>query len=220
MEGQKRHNRHRNTYLLLIGAGLFLLLDKMLGASTVIAVFMVLLGLYAVRSGIGKRGYLLLGIGLLLIMGNNFAIVLALILLSLGFFYLKARDYQGEGPYIQKHKLIESLKWDREPWVLRSMSLWYVIGELNLDLTLAIPEEQEATLVLQGVIGDVDIIVPEEMGVMVQSSVFFGQLEVGKEKETGMLNRIIWQSPHYDTSEYRVKLFVSYFVGDIDIKVM
>lgn len=222
MEGQKRHKRHRNTYLLLIGAGLFLLFDKMLGASTVIAVFMVLLGIYAIRSGEGseKKGYLLLGVGMLLILGNHITIVLALILMSLGFFYLKAREHHGDGAFIQKQKLIESLKWDREPWVLRSMSLWYAIGELNLDFTLAIPEEHESTVVLQGVIGDIDIIVPEEMGVLVQSSVFFGQLEVGREKEAGMLNRIVWKSPNFDTSEHRVKLIVSYLVGDIDIKVM
>lgn len=219
MEEQKRQNRQRNTYLLLIGAGVFLLLNTLLGASAVVAVFMVLLGIYAVRSGSNKKGYLLLGVGLLVILGNHAAIVLALILMSLGFFYLKSREHHG-GAFVQKQKLIESLKWDREPWVLRSMSLWYAIGELNLDFTLAIPEEAESTVVLQGIIGDIDIIVPDEMGVLVQSSVFFGQLEVGREKEAGVLNRIVWQSPNYDSSEQRVKLIVSYLVGDIDIKVM
>lgn len=220
MERQKPQKNHRNTYLLLIGAGVFLLLHKVIGASAIIAVFLLLLGVLAVRSGSEKKGYILLGVGLLLILGNHITIALALILMSLGFFYLKAKEHHGDGAYMQKQKLIESIKWDREPWVLRSMSLWNLIGEVNMDFTLAMPEEQESTVVLQGMIGDIDMIVPDEMGVMVQSSVFFGQLEVGREKEAGVLNRIVWQSPNYETSEYRVKIIVSYLVGDIDIKVM
>jgi lia operon protein LiaF len=98
--------------------------------------------------------------------------------------------------------------------------MWNLIGEIYIDLSLALPEQQETTLVLQGVLGDVDIIVPEDLGVSVTASVIVGQIDVAREKDTGVLNKIIWQSPNYETSDQKVKLIVSYLVGDIDIKIV
>jgi lia operon protein LiaF len=121
---------------------------------------------------------------------------------------------------MQKHKLMESMKWDKSPWVLKNMSVWNIIGEVNMDLSLAIPEQKESVVILQGIIGDIDIVVPEDMGVSVQSSLMFGQVDVAREKEAGLLNKVAWQSPNYETSEQKVKLIVSYIVGDVDIKVM
>lgn len=221
MDERQLRNRSRNKYLIFIGAGLFVLLNKIVAnPATVIAIFMVLLGIYSVRIGSQKKGYVLLGIGAFILVGSHFAIIVALILMSMGFFYLKSRKIHGGGDYLQKTKLIESLKRDREPWILRSMSLWYAVGELRLDFSLAIPEDKEITLVLQGIIGDIDIIIPEDMGLSVESSVVFGQLDVGMERESGTMNKIYWQSPNYGTAENRVKLIVSFIVGDIDIKVI
>lgn len=221
MDEQPHHNRNRNTHLVFIAAGVFLLLNKLIhNPATIIALFMLLLGIYCIRSAYEKKGYILLAAGTVILIGGHFMIVLALILISLGFFYLRSRQIHGDGRFLQKQKLVESLKWDKEPWVLRSMSIWNVIGELNFDFSLAIPEEKEVTIVLQGVIGDIDIILPDDFGIDVQSSVFFGQVDVVKEKEAGLVNKIYWRSPNYETSEHRVKLIVSYIVGDIDIKVI
>jgi len=219
--GEQQQNRNqRNTYLVLIAAGVFLLLDKAFGHSGTIAVFMILLGMYSIRGDSRKRGYVLLAVGGVILIGSHFAFIAALLLLSLGFFYIRSKQVQGDGVFVQKSKFIESLKWDKEPWLLKSMSLWYVIGELKFDFTLAIQEEKETTVMLQGIVGDIDIIVPEDLGVRVESSVFFGQLDVELRKESGVMNKVEWQSPNYETSENRVKLIVSYIVGDIDIKVM
>ncbi|WP_438449261.1 cell wall-active antibiotics response protein LiaF [Gorillibacterium sp. sgz5001074] len=217
----KQHNRNRNTYMIFIAAGVFVLLTKIVAnPGTVIAIFMVLLGFYSVRNGSQKKGYVLIAIGAFILVGSHFMVIVALVLMSMGFFYLKSRQVHGEGSVLQKTKLIESLKRDKEPWILRSMSLWYAICELRLDFSLAIPEEKETVLVLQGIIGDIDIIIPEDMGLTVQSSLVFGQLDAGTERESGMMNKIYWQSPNYHAAEQRVKLLVSYIVGDIDIKVL
>jgi lia operon protein LiaF len=212
---------NRNKYLLFIGAGIFLLLNTIVdNPATMVSLFMVLLGIYSVRTGSRKKGYILLGIGAFILVGSHFAVIFALLLMSLGFFYLKSKQIHGEGDVIQRTKVIESQKRDKEPWILRSMSLWCVIGELNLDFSLAIPEEKEVTLVMQGIIGDIDLIIPEDMGISVESSVLFGQLRVVTERESGMMNKIYWQSPNYAAADNKMKLIVSYIVGDIDIKVI
>ncbi|RAV19211.1 cell wall-active antibiotics response protein LiaF [Paenibacillus contaminans] len=219
MNESKRYNK-RNTYMVLIAAGVFLLVNKAFGVYIVVALSSMILGLHNIVTQSGKKGYILLAIGAIIILGNNFPLVIAIILLSFGFFYLRSKKMHPDDSYIQKHKLMESMKWDKSPWVLKNMSVWNIIGEVNMDLSLAIPEQKESVVILQGIIGDIDIVVPEDMGVSVQSSLMFGQVDVAREKEAGLLNKVAWQSPNYETSEQKVKLIVSYIVGDVDIKVM
>lgn len=218
---EQPQNRNRNLYLVFIIAGVFLLLYKVLQSSgLLIALAMLALGFYCVRTGDERKGYVLFGLGAFFLVGSHIVTIIALLCLSLGFFYLQSRKHHGDRDFIQIQKLIESMKRDREPWELKSMSLWHVIGEINLDLGLAIPEEPETTVVLQGIVGGIDIIVPEDIGLSIQSSLTIGQLKVGDRVESGIINKVAWQSPNYETATQRVKLIVSYIVGDIDIKMM
>lgn len=212
--------RNRNTALVLIAAGLFILMDHYVSFFTTAALVFVLLGLYKIRTSPDKSGYLILGIGVVIFFSGHFTFILAVVLISLGLFYINSkRAHRGEG-HFQKHNFIESIKWNKESWVLKNASMWNIIGEIYIDLSLALPEQKETTLVLQGVLGDVDIIVPEDLGVSVTASVIMGQIDVAREKDTGVLNKIIWESPNYVTSDQKVKLIVSYLVGDIDIKIV
>lgn len=212
--------RNRNIALVLIGAGIFMLASNHLSFFTVVALFLLLLGVHKVRKGTERKGYVLMAIGLLLLVGGNLLMVIAVILISLGLFYRKTRKMHREAAHLQKKSLIESIRWGRDPWVLRSMSIWNVLGEMEMDLTYAIPEQKETTIVLQGVIADVDLIVPEDMGLSVTASVIFGQTNVGLDKEAGLLNKMIYQSPNYWTADRQLKLEISYVVADIDIKIV
>jgi lia operon protein LiaF len=220
--GEQSSNRKRNTWLVLIAAGVFLLLEKKVGFFTLVALGFIVFGIYHLRTSIQsqKKGYIYVAIGTIILLGGHFSVIIGLILISLGLFYLKSKRIHKDGPYFQKQKIIESLRWDKDPWVLQNISIWSVIGELHLDFSLAIPESREVTVVMQGIIGDIDIIVPEDLGVSVQSSVFFGQIDAPPHKEAGLLNKLVWQSPNYAASTYQVKLMISYVIADVDIKVI
>lgn len=212
--------RNRNTALVLLAAGLFLLVHRHVGFLNWTALLMIVLGIYRIRVDRGRAGYLLLGAGAVVLISGQLAVVLAVFLISLGIFYMRSHKAHRDREHVSKYRLVESLKRDREPWALQHMSLWHVIGETHLDLTLAIPEEPETVLVVQGGIGDVDLIVPDYLGVAVYASAFFGQIDVNSRKETGVLNRIVWQSPNYETSAQKVRIELSYLIADIDVKVV
>jgi lia operon protein LiaF len=219
--GDGNHNRHnnRNVALVLIGVGIFLLSNNHWGFFTVLAIVLIFIGIHKVRKSSPRKGYVLMGIGLVILLGGNFSLLLAIVLISLGFFYIRSKQLHRAESYVKK-SLIESVRWGKEPWVLRNSSIWNVIGELKIDLTYAIPEQKEVTLVLQGVIADLDIIVPEDMGLSVTSSVIFGEASIGPNKESGILNKTVWQTPNYETADTQVKLLISYIVADIDIKIV
>lgn len=212
--------RNRNTALMFITAGLFLLLGNMIGFFTVIALFIIWLGVHKVRTGEDKTGYILLAIGALFLASGNFGLVLAVILLSLGYFIIRSKQFHKDDNYSQKHSVLESIRWNKEPWVLENSSIWSVVGEINLDLSLAIADEAETTLVFQGVIGDIDILVSEDIGVAVQSSILIGQTITTTRREAGLMNKLNWKSDNYDTSPQKVNLMVSYIIGDLNIKML
>jgi len=91
MNESKRYNK-RNTYMVLIAAGVFLLVNKAFGVYIVVALCSMLLGLHNIVTQSGKKGYILLAIGAIIILGNNFPLVIAIILLSFGFFLFAVQE--------------------------------------------------------------------------------------------------------------------------------
>jgi lia operon protein LiaF len=219
MEKRNDH-RNRNIAIFLILAGLFLLVHNHMSFFTVIAIVLLLIGVKKIRSGSTRKGYVFLGIGTIIIIGGQISLVIAIVLMSLGFFYIKSKQLHRDDSYVQKQSLIESIRWGKDPWIVRNYAIWNIIGELVIDLTLAIHDQKETTLILQGVIADVDIVVPEGVGVSVQASVLLGQINAGPEKESGIANKIVWQSPDYEYCEQQVKIIIFYVIGDIDIKIV
>ena len=216
----RRSDRNRNNYVLLIVAGLFLLTYYTLGFVPVAALMLIALGVYFIRTDDNKKGGILLALGSVTLIVSHFGFVVFVILFSLSYFYINSRKVQREGAYMKRHNLLESLRCVNEPWVARSLSCWHLVGEVNLDFSLAIPEAGETTIVLQGIVGDVNIIVPEYLGLYVDSSVLLGRLGVVGDKKAGALNAVKWWSPNYAQSETKVHLIVSYVLGDVEIKVI
>ncbi|MDF2723768.1 MAG: rane protein [Paenibacillus sp.] len=210
--------RNRNTAIVLIAAGLFILVDHYVQFFTVAALLFVALGIYKIRNSTGKVGYMMIGVGVVLFFSGHFTFMLSIVLISLGLFYMQSKKQHRNDAYSQKQSFVESFKRDKEPWELKNTSMWNVVGEIYMDLSLVMLDQQETTVVLQGVFGDVDIIVPEYLGVSVNASALIGKIHADTEKETGLVNKLIWQSPNYESCDQKVKLVISYLVGDIDIK--
>ncbi|USB32587.1 cell wall-active antibiotics response protein LiaF [Paenibacillus sp. YPG26] len=206
--------------IMLIGFGLLLFFGQGINFLTIAALLFLVYGVHKIRQGEEiKTGYILLAVGSGLILLEHLMLVVAIILISLGLFYAKVKKMLPRGDHIQKQNFIAGVHWDRDPWVLRSISMWHVLGEHDIDLSLASVEEPENIMMLQGVVGDIDLVISEDYGVEIEAFVMFGQIEFGPDKETGMVNRLNWRSPNYDLREKKVKIMISYLVGDIDIRL-
>ena len=204
---------------VLIAIGLLILISKWLTFGTIVALIMIVFGIRKVQEAEGKLGYILIGVGASIILLEHLALFIGLFILSLVFFYYRSQKIQKDQHVMKRHSLTTMLKWDREPYQLSSQSLWHIVGESDIDLSLAILGEKETSLLFQGVLGDMDIMIPDDVGVEIEATVLFGQIDLGLERETGFFNRWKWRSPNYDTADQRVKLNLSYIVGDIDIRL-
>lgn len=211
--------RNRLIAIGLIGVGCMMIFGRWIGFFSIIALLFLLLGIYRTTSGKVKQGYTLLGIGAVLLLLDHMLLVLGICLVSLGMFYVKSKRMQQRGGFIQKQGFSSRYDWDLSPWVLRSLSAWHVLGEADIDLSLAMAEDPETIMLFQGIFGDMDIHLSEDYGVEIEAFVLFGSIEFGSHRDTGMLNRLNWKSANYDNSKNKVKLNISYLMGDLDVRI-
>ncbi|WP_238655443.1 cell wall-active antibiotics response protein LiaF [Paenibacillus piscarius] len=211
--------RNRLIAIGLIGAGCLMIFGKWLGFFSIVALLLLLLGVHRITSGKVKQGYRLMGVGAVLLLLDHLLLVLGICLISLVMFFMKSKRMQRRAGFMQKQSFSSRFDWDLSPWVMRSLSAWHVLGEADVDLSLAMAEEQETMMLFQGIFGDVDILLSEDYGVEIEAFVLFGSIESGSHRDTGMLNRLNWKSPNYDRSEQKVKFNISYLMGDLDIRL-
>ncbi|MEK4060716.1 MULTISPECIES: cell wall-active antibiotics response protein LiaF [Paenibacillus] len=211
--------RNRLIAIGLIGIGCLMIFGRWIGFFSIVALLFLLLGIYRTTSGRVKQGYTLLGVGAVLMLLDHLLLVLGICLISLGMFFVKSKRMQKRGGFMQKQSFSSRFDWDLSPWVMRSLSAWHVMGEADVDLSLAMAEDKETIMLFQGIFGDMDVHLSEDYGVEIEAFVLFGSIEFGSHRDTGMLNRLNWKSANYDISENKVKINVSYLMGDLDISM-
>lgn len=206
--------------MLVIAAGLYLAFGAIAGYATVNAILMLWLGIDRYRRDQARIAFVVIAIAILVLIVNQFALFLVFIVVSLIIFYKRAKPPTAGGTYISKHELVLSMHRDESSWLLHSMSLWHAIGEVRMDMTLAVPEDRQLSIVLQGLVGNIDLIVPDDYGLEIEAAVLIGQIEFGQTKEGGMFQRLKWRSPNYEQHEIQLKLQLFYLVGDIKIRTI
>ncbi|MBY0220451.1 cell wall-active antibiotics response protein LiaF [Paenibacillus illinoisensis] len=202
----------------IIIIGIIMLLNQHINLLTAAALILLTIGMVQVRKGDTHKGHRYLAIGGCLLLLGNLMIVFLIVLASLAYFYSKNKKMHLHGDVMRKQNFLARYYWDQVPWTLRSMSLWHAIGEVNADLSLSIPEEKQTIILLQGVMGNVRLTLPEDYGVEIEASVMFGRISLNGEKDSGMMNKLIWRTPGYETSEHKAKFVISYIVGDLSIR--
>lgn len=203
--------------VIIIVVGFLMLFNRNMNLLTAAALILLTVGMLQIRKGETKKGYRYLGVGAALLLLDNLMIVFLIVLASLAYFYSKNKKIHLHDDVMKKQNFMARYYWDQSSWRLRSMSLWHAIGEVNADLSLSIPEEKQTIVLLQGVMGNVRLTLPEDYGVEIEASVLFGRINLLGEQDSGMMNRLVWRTPGYESSEYKVKFVISYIVGDLNI---
>ncbi|MDT0125897.1 cell wall-active antibiotics response protein LiaF [Paenibacillus sp. RRE4] len=203
--------------VIIIVVGFLMLFNRNMNLLTAAALILLTVGMLQIRKGETKKGYRYLGVGAALLLLDNLMIVFIIVLASLAYFYSKNKKIHLHDDVMKKQNFMARYYWDQSSWRLRSMSLWHAIGEVNADLSLSIPEEKQTIVLLQGVMGNVRLTLPEDYGVEIEASVLFGRINLLGEQDSGMMNKLVWRTPGYESSEYKVKFIISYIVGDLNI---
>lgn len=101
---------------------------------------------------------------------------------------------------------------------LKNLNIWHGIGDVIIDLSRALIQEEEAFLVINGWVGGITIYVPVDLPVFVSAEVTVGDMEVFGHRQGGLNRQVVLTAEHYDQAPRKVKIIVSLIVGDIDVK--
>ncbi|MDG0808562.1 cell wall-active antibiotics response protein LiaF [Cohnella rhizosphaerae] len=203
--------------LVFIAAGLYLAVGAAAGFATINAAILLWLGIERYRQDRSRLSVAVIAVSAIVLVVNQIGLVLAIGLILAAIYYLRVRPSPGVG-YVSRPKLILNMRQDRPGWVLRSMGCWHLYGEVRLDLTGAVPEDNATNVVLQGIVGDIEIVVPEDYGVLVEANVLLGQVTVDGQGDGGMMRRMSWSSPGLARQDQQIRLQFNYIVGNIRIR--
>ena len=210
----------KNTAIMFILAGSYLLLGQMVGYAAVSAVILIWLGVHRIKTDRDRKGYLVLAGGVLLLFGDHLIVLAAAAFIALGAFLIKSHMVHRSGRHVEKHAIADSIRHDDGVWTPENTSRFSLFSELRMDLSLAMQEEEEVVYMLQGLVADVDVILPPDYGLALESNLLVGRVTIGDEKDGGFMNRRLWRSPNFEQCPHRMKLIVDCLVGDIEIKMV
>ena len=93
------------------------------------------------------------------------------------------------------------------------------IGDTVIDLSYTVLPKGETVIFIRNVMGKVTIMVPYDVEVSVNHSVFFGSARILDFNESSLINRLIKvETAQYEQTTQKVKIFTSMMIGDIEVK--
>jgi predicted membrane protein len=166
-------------------------------------------------------GIAIIGIGLLFLVGtvfrvNVWAFCLPIGLIVIGAWMLLRPSMVGPDVRISQKVLGDIRR--KGAWDVVDEEIWLGVGDVRLDLTEATIPTGEPKIQIYGFVGDVDLIVPQGIGVSVSSWAFFTDGKVFGKKHESFVMPLNVESDDYSTAERRVHLETYFFVTDLTVK--
>jgi lia operon protein LiaF len=103
-------------------------------------------------------------------------------------------------------------------WEATNHEIWMLAGNSRLDFTDASFPNGEATIRIIGFVADVKVILPEDVGLFIESSAIVSELKGITNKEERLFNTLEYATPEYQSASKKVKLQTVAFVSTIKLK--
>lgn len=106
----------------------------------------------------------------------------------------------------------------RGEWSVADEEFWYFVCDSDFDMTQAHLPKGETRLRMLGFVSDIDIRVPQDVGVAVSATAFVSELDIAGSKENSFLGPLQRETPNYKLAERKIRLETTSFVSDISIR--
>jgi len=103
-------------------------------------------------------------------------------------------------------------------WQVRDQEIWTLISDVDLNFTSAAITEGETVIRVLGFIGDVDLTVPDEVGLRVISTGFVTSAKVFGYSQDYLLTGYETETPAFAEADRRVRVELVHFVTDLTIR--
>ena len=129
---------------------------------------------------------------------------------------LDSQVYAQTTPYF-KNKLIGEYRDFQQCYALEDINLQTGFGDVSIDLSDTIIPLGETVVLIRGLIGNIDLNVPLDVGMSVQMSLLFGKMNLSQNSKTAFNVTQKYQSIDYKNSSRKIKIIISLLIGDIEV---
>lgn len=166
-------------------------------------------------------GIILIVLGLIALIEAIFEINLGrfigpMILIGLGLWLILRPQIVGPNVHVQMPILGDVRK--TGTWEATDHEIWMLVGSNRLDFTEAVFPKGEATVKIFGMVAEVTIILPEDVGLAVGSTAFVSEFKSFEGKQERILSPLTFQSSNYEEVDKRVRVQTLGFVSDIKVR--
>jgi Cell wall-active antibiotics response LiaF, C-terminal len=165
-------------------------------------------------------GGIIIAIGLIWLIGNLLGIdlwslicPLAIILAGVLLLFRPRIERMGGPATI---RLLEKID-RRGAWPVRDEEIWKFVGDIHLDMTQADIPAGETRIRITGFVCNVDVLVPENVGVALDSAAFITSSRIMGRKKDYFLGSLQQRSEIYSTAGQKIHLETLFFVTDLRV---
>ncbi|HLU23411.1 cell wall-active antibiotics response protein LiaF [Lederbergia graminis] len=92
-------------------------------------------------------------------------------------------------------------------------------GDTVVDLGMTMLPKGESTVVIRGLVGNIQLLIPFDAAVIINHSTVSGKLKVFEEEETELFNSNVIYHPNQDESSIRtIKIITNIVVGNLEVR--
>jgi lia operon protein LiaF len=112
---------------------------------------------------------------------------------------------------------IGDIEYKKSNWSLEPMNLYNTIGDYFIDFSKAYIPEKETPIVVQGWIGDVKMIVPDDVSVKVEARVKIGDIRIFDLQSSDINRQMFFESPGYNEAVKKLNITIDLKIGSVRI---
>ncbi|EPD50683.1 hypothetical protein HMPREF1210_02653 [Paenisporosarcina sp. HGH0030] len=118
---------------------------------------------------------------------------------------------------INTSKNSEKKSFHSPDWELGPLQLTKNVAEYFFDFSKAIIPPGETPIQLTGFVGDIHMLIPEHIGAHITIKANVGAVELFDQLDKGLGADLVYETPNFETSEKRLRIFIKYNVVDVKI---
>jgi predicted membrane protein len=102
-------------------------------------------------------------------------------------------------------------------WKVSSEEMWFFLGSLKLDMSQADIPLGETSYRVFSFLGDVRLVIPENVGVSISSFSFITDARLLGERFSGFITPLEWSTNGYEESERKIRIERVSFLGNLRV---
>ncbi|QDP39734.1 cell wall-active antibiotics response protein LiaF [Radiobacillus deserti] len=117
----------------------------------------------------------------------------------------------------KKKFVIGDHKFNSPNWKVEPMDLWNAVGDYQIDFTKAFIPDKEIPISIQGWVGDIRIMMPENLEFRLKAEVKAGDIKLFGDSIDGVNRELNFETENYETATRKLDIYLNLKAGSIKV---